>query len=184
MEHCKTESMEGVRTVISWRSRRIDRVCRSATCAETRAIVDLEDDLLALRFQWSEMLGNSAMENSPDEMARLVPGACVTGSKGLHDKMQHAASHTTTLSTWDLGALPTAPDLCRYTTREHGDVRRWYADGKRNNKLDDNDRVCHETRVLVDIVYCGLLFRSSERWVIGRVRARLSEAPSRDLRVP
>ena len=29
------------------------------------------------------------MENSPDERARLVPGACVTDSKGLHDKMQH-----------------------------------------------------------------------------------------------
>ena len=31
----------------------------------------------------------SAMENSPDEMARLEPGACVTESKGLYDKMQH-----------------------------------------------------------------------------------------------
>ena len=29
------------------------------------------------------------MENSPDEMARLVLGACVTGSKGLYDKVQH-----------------------------------------------------------------------------------------------
>ena len=76
-------------SVISWRSGRIDRVCRSATCAETRAIVDLEDDLFALRWQWSGMSGNSVMENSPDERARLVPGACVKDSKGLHDKMQH-----------------------------------------------------------------------------------------------
>ena len=38
-------------SVISWRSGRIDRVCRSATCAETRAIVDLEDELFALRYQ-------------------------------------------------------------------------------------------------------------------------------------
>ena len=68
---------------------RLDRVCRSATCAETRAIVDLEDELFALRHQWSEMLGNSAAENSPDEMARLIPGACVTDSNGLYDKMQH-----------------------------------------------------------------------------------------------
>ena len=28
-------------------------------------------------------------KNSPDEMAQLVPGACVTDSKGLYDKMQH-----------------------------------------------------------------------------------------------
>ena len=35
------------------------------------------------------MLGNITVENSPDETARLVPGACVTYSKGMHDKMQH-----------------------------------------------------------------------------------------------
>ena len=29
------------------------------------------------------------MENSTDELARLVPGACVTDSNGLYDKMQH-----------------------------------------------------------------------------------------------
>ena len=52
-------------------------------------MVDLEDELFALRYQWSEMLGNSAEENSPDEMAQLVLGACVTDSKGLYDKMQH-----------------------------------------------------------------------------------------------
>ena len=51
--------------------------------------MDLEDELFALRYRWSEMLGNSAMENLSDEMARLVPGACVTDSKGLYDKMQH-----------------------------------------------------------------------------------------------
>ena len=61
-------------SVIRWRSGRRDRVCRSATCAETRASVDLDDELFALRHQWSEMLGNSEMENSP---------------KGLYEKMQN-----------------------------------------------------------------------------------------------
>ena len=51
--------------------------------------MDLQDELLALRYQWSEMLGNTAMENSSDEMARLVLGSCVTDSKRLYDKMQH-----------------------------------------------------------------------------------------------
>ena len=55
----------------------------------SRATVDLEGELFALRYQWSEMLGNSAMENSHDEMARLVPGACVTDSKGLYDRVLH-----------------------------------------------------------------------------------------------
>ena len=76
-------------SVISWRSGRIDRVCSGATCAGTRATVGLKHELFALRCRLSGMLGNSAMEKSPDEMARLVPGVCVTGSKGLYDKMQH-----------------------------------------------------------------------------------------------
>ena len=48
-------------------------------------------------------------------------------------------------------------------------VRRWYSEWKRNKKLDDNEIVGHETRVLVDIV--------------GRLRARLSKTPRRDLSV-
>ena len=72
-------------SVISWRSGRIDRVCRSATCAEIRAIVVLEDELFCAAIS----MGTSALEDSPDEMARLVPGACVTDSKGFYDKMQH-----------------------------------------------------------------------------------------------
>ena len=54
---------ESLMSVISWRRGRIDRVCRNATCAETRAIVDLEDELFAPRYQLSVMLGNSVMEN-------------------------------------------------------------------------------------------------------------------------
>ena len=61
---------ESLMSVISWRNGRIDRLCRSATCTETRAMVYLEDELFAPRYQWYEMLGNSAEENSPDEMAQ------------------------------------------------------------------------------------------------------------------
>ena len=33
--------------------------------------------------------GVTALEDSPDEMARQVPGACVTDNKGLYDEMQN-----------------------------------------------------------------------------------------------
>ena len=36
--------------LLSWRSGLMDRVCRSATCAETRAMVGLEDELFAVRY--------------------------------------------------------------------------------------------------------------------------------------
>ena len=53
-------------------------------------------------------------------------------------------SQTTALSAWD---LDTPPIMCEY-----GGVRRRFSDWKRNKQLVDNDRACHETRVLVDIV--------------------------------
>ena len=40
-----------------WQSGEIDRVCRPPGAAEARAIVDGEDILFLLRFQWSEILG-------------------------------------------------------------------------------------------------------------------------------
>ena len=52
-------------SVLSWRSGRTDRVCRSATCLEMKAVVDPEEELFALRCQWSEMLGDTATQNSP-----------------------------------------------------------------------------------------------------------------------
>ena len=47
----------------------------------------------------------------------------------------------------------------------------------RNMKLDDNDRICHKTRVLVDFV----LLRTAQRWRIGCVRVRLQDASDGDL---
>ena len=50
-------------------------------CFAKRGILNVCDCLNCwVTLQW---------KNSPDEMARLVPEACVTDSKGLYDKMQH-----------------------------------------------------------------------------------------------
>ena len=93
MQHCKTELMEEVRkvffslssvkalkgeeslmSVISWRSGRKERICRSATCAETRAMVDLEEELFALRYRWA------ILQRKIHQMKWL---------NWYHDKMQH-----------------------------------------------------------------------------------------------
>ena len=42
---------------IFWQSAKIQRVCRSSGAAETRAAVDTEDELFAIRFQTYEFLG-------------------------------------------------------------------------------------------------------------------------------
>ena len=57
-------------------------------------MVDLEDELFAFRYQWSEMLRNNAAQHSSDEVVGMTPGACVTDNKGLYDKKQHAVTHS------------------------------------------------------------------------------------------
>ena len=61
-------------------------------------------------------------------------------------------SYTTTVSTWDLDAPPTALDFCRYTSREYGDVRSFF------------------------------FFSSSVSisWIVGHFGARMSKNPNRD----
>lgn len=44
-------------TPIYWASSEITRVCRSNASAETRAAVDGEDQLYAIRFQLAEFMG-------------------------------------------------------------------------------------------------------------------------------
>ena len=68
---------EALTSVISWRSGRRGRVCRSGTSAEIRGTVELEDELFALRYQCSEMMSNTALANSPGEFARLELGVLV-----------------------------------------------------------------------------------------------------------
>ena len=88
---CSVSALQGeeasMSSVISLTSGRTDRVCRSTICAETRATGRYE--LFSLRYQQSEMMGNSNVNHSPDVMAGMVFGACAIDSKGSYDKMQH-----------------------------------------------------------------------------------------------
>ena len=74
-------------SVISWRSGRTDRVWRSATCAETSAMVDTSCFLCGINSPrcWETAL----LITLPDVMAGMVLGACAIDSKGSYDKMQH-----------------------------------------------------------------------------------------------
>ena len=83
---CLLEGAETEVTVISWKSSKIDRACRSSGAAEARAGVDAEDELFAARFQWSELLGNIPDLKEADPHVRLVPGAIV-GVQSTHGSM-------------------------------------------------------------------------------------------------
>ena len=72
-----------------WRSGKIDRTCRSPACAETKGVVNGEDDLYHLRFIWSEMLipSKRLLGLHPDSVVAQTSGTIVTDSKNLWDKL-------------------------------------------------------------------------------------------------
>ncbi|CAE7237210.1 RE1 [Symbiodinium pilosum] len=51
-------------SLMLWRSSKIDRTCRSPACAETKGVVNGEDDLYHLRYLWSEI-------NHPETLTKL-----------------------------------------------------------------------------------------------------------------
>ena len=72
---------------IYWCSSKISRVCRSSASAETRAAVDEEDQLFALRFQMAEFLGHHANIWNPCETVGHVEGALISDSKNVYDRL-------------------------------------------------------------------------------------------------
>ena len=72
---------------IFWQSAKIQRVCRSSGAAETRAAVDTEDELFAIRFQTYEFLGGRVSLWDVDGAVMNVPGVLISDSKNLYDKL-------------------------------------------------------------------------------------------------
>ena len=69
-----------------WQSARIQRVCRSSAASETRAAVDAEDELYAIRFQVFEFLGGRVSVWRCDDAVMSVDGILVSDSKNLFDR--------------------------------------------------------------------------------------------------
>ena len=74
-------------TPIMWQSARIHRVCRSSAAAETRAAIDAEDELYAVRFQVFEFFGGQVSLWRCDDAVTCVPGVLISDSKNLYDRL-------------------------------------------------------------------------------------------------
>lgn len=72
---------------IYWNSSKITRVCRSSASAETRAAVDGDDQMYALRFQLGEFMGHYANTWNTDETANHTMGILISDSKNLFDRL-------------------------------------------------------------------------------------------------
>ena len=76
-------------SLMLWRSSKIDRKCRSPACAETKGVVNGEDDLYHVRYLWSEILNPQEKIYTwhPDSIVSLTQGILITDSKNLWDKL-------------------------------------------------------------------------------------------------
>lgn len=71
-----------------WQSGKIDRICRSPGSAEARSAIDAEDALYMLRYQWSEILGNTPNVHDPDLHVKHVGGVLITDSRNVYDHLE------------------------------------------------------------------------------------------------
>ena len=70
-----------------WQSAKIQPVCRSSGAAETRAAVDTEDELFAIRFQVHELQGGQISLWDVDDAVLKIPRVLISDSKNLYDKL-------------------------------------------------------------------------------------------------
>ncbi|CAK0792341.1 unnamed protein product, partial [Prorocentrum cordatum] len=75
-------------SMISWKSGKLDRGCRSSVSCETRSAVDGEDELFGIKLQWLEILGNQIDWRNPERTICQLPAALVVDAKGLYDQLQ------------------------------------------------------------------------------------------------
>ena len=74
-----------------WQGSKIHRTCRSPASAETRAAVDGEDELYAIRLQVAEFMGFQVNTREVDNAVKQVSASVVSDSKCLYDRLQQTA---------------------------------------------------------------------------------------------
>ena len=78
-------------TPLSWQGAKIQRTCRSPASAETRAAVDGEDELYAVRLQVAEFEGQIINLRDIDSAVQEISSSLISDSKCLYDRLQQTA---------------------------------------------------------------------------------------------
>ena len=92
------KGIRGPVNLISWGSSRLKRVCRSSLAAETQAMAEAEQELMFIRAQWREMLGDDINLQSPEDVIKRVRGILVTDAKALFDAASNGEIQTSAFS--------------------------------------------------------------------------------------
>ncbi|CAE7847453.1 RE1 [Symbiodinium microadriaticum] len=78
-------------TPLSWQGAKIQRTCRSPASAETRAAVDGEDELYAVRLQVAEFEGKIINLRDIDSTVQEISSSLISDSKCLYDRLPQTA---------------------------------------------------------------------------------------------
>ena len=72
-------------SLISWRSGKLARKARSSLSAEAQALSEADQELMFVRFAWSELCGHQIDPRNADPAIASVRGAVVIDAKSLYD---------------------------------------------------------------------------------------------------
>ncbi|CAK0903294.1 unnamed protein product [Prorocentrum cordatum] len=75
-------------SLISWRSGKVERTCRSPPSAEVSATVNTEDEVTYVRFLLAELSGWKPDLRDPWAQVRKVQECLITDSKNLYDRLR------------------------------------------------------------------------------------------------
>jgi hypothetical protein len=87
---CERSVLDGAEvqmSLLSWASRKLPRVVRSSTAAETQSAAEALDELDWCRLLWHEMNGGWIEFKHPEKSIRQVTGVLVTDSTCLFDAL-------------------------------------------------------------------------------------------------
>ena len=96
-----TAGMASELTLVSWRSAKLPRVCRSSLSAEVQAFSEGEEELMYTRLAWAELRGLAVDLQNVTETLRLVGGVMVTDAKSLYDIIRKDDLNTAALGMKD-----------------------------------------------------------------------------------
>lgn len=167
--------------IISWGSSKLKRVCRSSLSAETQAMAEAEQELMFVRAQWREMMGDDIDLRAPEEVIKRIRGILVTDAKALFDAASNGTIQTSAFSMKEKYTALELLGLVQNMERQ-GTELRWVnsdaqlADGL--TKIQVQDRI---RKFLEDDQYWNLVY--DENFVAAKKRRllpRANESPDSD----
>ena len=79
-------------SLISWHSRRLKRVARSSSAAETQAAADGDDEAVYIRLCLQEVLFGQLDSQNWQSETRQIPAALVVDCRGVYDALARSSS--------------------------------------------------------------------------------------------